>query len=74
MIIHRLPTEEAEAMEVARLADSNYEINKNNTMKNNNYKFVCIRNYELANAQFQSEYDALKVAQTDLNGTARFMS
>ncbi len=25
-------------------------------------------------AQFQSEYDALKVAQTDLNGTARFMS
>lgn len=27
-----------------------------------------------ANAQFQSEYDALKVAQTDLNGTARFMS
>jgi hypothetical protein len=25
-------------------------------------------------AQFQSEYDALKVAQTDLNGSARFMS
>ncbi len=44
-------------------------------MKRILYLVACLlSSYAISYAQFQSEYDALKIANTDLNGTARYMS